>query len=388
MRICVAYDCLYPWTVGGAERWARNLAEALAADGHEVTYITRLQWDPAEPPQLPGVRVLAVAPAESLYGPDGNRRIGQALRFGRGVLGHLLRHGRDYDRVHFQATPYFGVLAAGIARRLGGRFRLAVDWAEVWSDHYWNVYLGGLRGRIAGAVQRAAIRVPHDAFCFSELHARRLREQGLRGEVTVLRGLADLPPGRPTPRPAEPLVVFAGRHIPEKHAPDVVPAVLDARRRIPDLRAVIFGDGPQLEDVRAAIAAHGAEGFISAPGFVDEAAVADTLARATCLLLPSVREGYGMIVIEAAAKGVPSVLVRAEDNSSTDHIVEGVNGFVAPDLSPASLAAGIVAAWEGGDALRDATADWWAANARELSVRTSLERVVARYDAQAPAGAR
>ena len=37
MRICILYDCLFPWTVGGAERWYRNLAERLAADGHDVT---------------------------------------------------------------------------------------------------------------------------------------------------------------------------------------------------------------------------------------------------------------------------------------------------------------------------------------------------------------
>ena len=333
MRICVGYDCLYPWTVGGAERWARNLAEALAADGHQVTYLTRVQWAPGEEPRLPGVRVIAVAPAEDLYGPGGNRRIGQALRFGRGVLGHLLRHGREYDRVHFEASPYFGVLAAAAARRVGG-YRLAVDWAEVWSDHYWNVYLGGLRGRIAGAVQHAAIRTRHDAFCFSDMHARRLREQGLRGEPTVLRGLSELPAQRPAPRPAEPLVVFAGRHIAEKHAPDVVPAVVAARERIPQLRAVIFGDGPQLGDVRAAIAAHGAQDYVSAPGFAEQALVEDTLARAACLLLPSVREGYGMIVIEAAAHGVPSVLVQAEDNASVEHIAPGVNGLWRPTARP------------------------------------------------------
>ena len=44
MRVCVVYDCLFPHTVGGAERWYRNLAERLAADGHEVTYLTLRQW--------------------------------------------------------------------------------------------------------------------------------------------------------------------------------------------------------------------------------------------------------------------------------------------------------------------------------------------------------
>ncbi len=45
MRICLIYDCLFPYTVGGAERWYRDLAERLAAAGHEVTYLTLRQWD-------------------------------------------------------------------------------------------------------------------------------------------------------------------------------------------------------------------------------------------------------------------------------------------------------------------------------------------------------
>src|SRR3954452_1010949 len=59
MRICLIYDCLFPWTVGGAERWTRNVGEALAAEGHEVTYLTRLQWEPGDEPDIPGIRVVA-----------------------------------------------------------------------------------------------------------------------------------------------------------------------------------------------------------------------------------------------------------------------------------------------------------------------------------------
>jgi glycosyltransferase involved in cell wall biosynthesis len=381
MRVCMVYDCLFPWTVGGAERWTRNVAEALAADGHDVTYLTRLQWEPGDEPELAGVSVIAVSPDEELYGPDGNRRIDQALRFGRGVLGHLLRYRGAYDVVHVSASPFFGLLATGVARRAGG-YQVAADWHEVWSDSYWRTYLGPAKGRVAVGVQRACARIPQVAFCSSQMHAQRLREIGLRGDPTVLRGQWAGPTDRPTPRPAEPLVVFAGRMINDKHAPAVVPAVVAARRRVPELRAVLFGDGPELGLVRAAIAEHEAEAFIDAPGFVDGNVVEETLARATCLLLPSTREGYGMIVVEAAAAGVPSVLVRAEDNAATEHIAEGVNGCVAPDLTPASLAEGIVACHERGQALRESTADWFAANARELGVRTSLDRVVARYHEQ------
>ena len=134
MRICLVYDCLYPHTVGGAERWYRNLGERLADDGHDVTYLTLRQWEPGEDPGVRGVRVVAVGPRMSLYA-RGRRRVLPPLVFGLGVLWHLLRFGRRYDVVHTASFPYFSLLAAGSARRVH-RFRLVVDWHEFWTREY------------------------------------------------------------------------------------------------------------------------------------------------------------------------------------------------------------------------------------------------------------
>jgi glycosyltransferase involved in cell wall biosynthesis len=136
------YDCLYPFTIGGAERWYRNLAERLASSGHEVTFLTRRQWGRAERPDVPGVRVLAVSPRMELYA-GGRRRILPPMLFGLGVLRHLLRHGHAYDVVHTASFPYFSLLAAEAAHSRG-HFRLLVDWHEVWTREYWREYLGPL----------------------------------------------------------------------------------------------------------------------------------------------------------------------------------------------------------------------------------------------------
>src|SRR5271170_64562 len=153
MRICVIYDCLFPFTVGGAERWYRNLAERLAADGHEVTYLTLRQWDRGAPPEIAGpVQVVAVGPRMELYTDGGRRRILPPLVFGLGVLWHLLRHGRRYDVVHTASFPYFSLLAAGALRRWGG-YSLVVDWHEVWTRQYWREYLGAAAGALGWAVQ-------------------------------------------------------------------------------------------------------------------------------------------------------------------------------------------------------------------------------------------
>src|SRR5579875_11913 len=186
MRICIVYDCLYPHTVGGAERWYRNLAVQLAEQGHEITYLTMRQWSAGEEPDVPGVRVVAVAPQAALY-RDGRRRILPPLMFGLGVLGHLCRRGRRYDVVHTASFPYFSLLAAGIARPLGG-YRVFVDWHEVWTREYWNEYLGRLGGLVGRQVQRSCLRVSQRAFCFSHLVQERLLAEGVHGEVTVLEG--------------------------------------------------------------------------------------------------------------------------------------------------------------------------------------------------------
>jgi len=386
VRICLVYDCLFPHTVGGAERWYRNLGERLAAEGHEVTYLTLRQWDRGADPGVPGVDVRAVGPRMPLYVSDasGRRRILPPLVFGFGVLWHLLRHGRRYDVVHTASFPYFSLLAAALARPLH-RFGLVVDWHEHWSRAYWREYLGPVGGRIGAAVQRACVRIPQRAFCFARMTAARLRADGLRGEATVLTGeyAGSLAP--PDPAPSDPLVAFAGRHIPEKRVPALVHAFARARRQAPELRLAVLGDGPERPAVLAAIEQEQLGDAAHAPGFVAAEEVDRTLSRALCMVLPSRREGYGMVVVEAAARGVPSVVVDDPDNAAVELVDEGENGFVAPSADPDDLAAAILRVHAAGPALRAATAAWFARNAERLSLGDSLDRVAAAYR-EGPAG--
>jgi glycosyltransferase involved in cell wall biosynthesis len=377
MRICVIYDCLFPLTVGGAERWYRNLSERLARDGHEVTYLTLRQWDRGDPPAIDGVRVVAVGPRMALYTGE-RRRILPPLVFGLGVLWHLLRHGRRYEVVHTCAFPYFSLLAAALLRPVR-RYGLVVDWFEVWSRAYWHDYLGGLQGRIGALVQRVCAAVPQRAFCFSELHASRLRAEGLRGQITVLRGLyaGSLEPA--AVRPADPLVLFAGRLIPEKRVTLGVAAVVQAAERIEGLQGVFYGDGPEIGKLREAIVEHDAESIVSAPGFADGELLDADMRRALCMLLPSRREGYGMVVVEASAHATPSIVIADEDNAATELVQDGVNGLVVSSSDPASVAAAIVRVHEAGLELRESTARWFAEHAEELSLEASLEQVLAGY---------
>jgi glycosyltransferase involved in cell wall biosynthesis len=260
-----------------------------------------------------------------------------------------------------------------------------VDWFEIWSRSYWLDYLGGLGGRVGALVQHLCALVPQRAFCFSELHAKRLREEGLRGPVTVLRGLYRGPThtAEPTAEPSEPLVLFAGRLIAEKQAPLGVAAIALAAERIVGLRGEFLGDGPEREALQRAIHEHGLDDAVSAPGFADAETLEAEMRRAMCVLLPSRREGYGMVVVEASARSTPSVVVAGEDNAATELIEEGVNGTIAPSSEAQAVADAIVRVHQAGAPLRASTAHWFAQNSEHLSIESSLRLVLESYSARA-----
>ncbi len=304
-----------------------------------------------------------------------------------GVLFHLLRHRRRYDVVHTASFPYFSLLAAGLARSIGS-YEIIVDWHEVWTREYWEDYLGPRRGRLGWLVQRLCMRIPQRAFCFSRLHERRLRAEGILPEVTVLRGQYDGPEGSLKPATSPATVVYVGRHIPEKRVPAVVDAVQCARTTMPDLHCAIFGDGPERATVLAHIERSDLAAAIDAPGFVTQEVIEQALSDALCLVLPSRREGYGLVVVEAASRGTPSVVVEGADNAATELIDDGVNGFIASSAEPLVLAEAIAKVERGGERLRESTLTWFEDHRSELDLSTSLDQVVRAYPAEGVGGVR
>jgi glycosyltransferase involved in cell wall biosynthesis len=147
-----------------------------------------------------------------------------------------------------------------------------------------------------------------------------------------------------------------------------------------DLRGVLYGDGPERAAVQRAIEGAGVSDCVRAPGFVGHAELEAALRSALCLLLPSSREGYGLIVVEAASKGTPCIVVAGPDNAAVELVEDGVNGVVAPSASPQDLASAILRVHAEGRALRERTCAWFATHAERLSLERSLRHVAAAYE--------
>ena len=371
-RVCVIYDCLYPHTRGGAERWYRAVD-----DGLDVTYLTRRQWD--EDPAVPGVEVVAVSGRRELYDDQGNRRIIPALLFGWGVLRWMLRHRRSYDIVHCASFPFFSLLGARLAL-VGTSVPVVVDYHEVWHQRTWRRYAGPLVGRVGHAVQSLCIRVSHRALVFTPTTAAKLNHYDADLDVEVLPGLLpddlDRVRARRQP-PTSTHLVFVGRHIEDKGVDQLLDIITEVRRDDPRAHLTIVGDGPATASLHEDVRRRGLEGAVDLVGRVDDQRRDALVAGATCLVLPSRREGYGIVVAEASAFATPAVVSDHEENLATDLIDEGVNGFVC-EPTPIGTARAVRRVVDGGERLRHSTREW-CERAQHRTLAASVTRTLDIY---------
>ncbi len=373
MRIAILYDCLYPYTVGGAEHWYRKLSEFLD-QSHDVTFVTRRQWDRKHEPEV-DFSIEIVSGGSELYTRDGVRRLLPPLRYGLGVFFYLLRNSRKFDVVSCASFPYFSLLGAWLALRLtGSKAKLIVDWFECWTRDYWIRYSGPLAGRIGYAVQKLCLRITPSSMVFSKFVAKRIRSEGYGKDIVLLPGLytGSVTKATHTEASSPPYVIYAGRHTSEKRVTSIPEAIVRAREIIPNLRCKIYGDGPERRLLMETIEQLAMKDHIECLGFVERETLDDAMRKALCLVLPSEREGYGMVVVEAAAQGTPVVVSGSSESSAADLIEEGANGFVSPSVKADDIAQAIVRVHSAGNDIRESTADWFNSNLQTLSMNNSF----------------
>ncbi len=155
---------------------------------------------------------------------------------------------------------------------------------------------------------------------------------GFRGEgIEVIEpGLAAMFRPDPERRSPNPLVLVVGRLTQMKRQINIVQAVAEARREIPDLRLEIIGDGPDRERLERGIAELGGGEWCTLRGRVDDAALVEAYQRAWVFATASQSEGWGMVITEAAACGTPAVASRIVGH--TDAVRDGRSGMLVDDV--------------------------------------------------------
>ena len=102
------------------------------------------------------------------------------------------------------------------------------------------------------------------------------------------------------------------------------------RERLPGLKLSVAGQGWWEPRLRQAVARLGLEDTVELLGFVDDVAKHALLARSWVLAMPSVKEGWGLAVMEAAGHATPAVAFRSAGGVA-ESVVHGRTGLLAGD---------------------------------------------------------
>lgn len=302
------------WTVEVACPSPSDVADAAAADGFAVHPIDLV--GPLHPIKDPSC-VLALARMVR----DGGFDVVHAHGFRAGLIARLA--ARRAGRVPALVTVHNHVLYRDISRFTKWRYVAVERWlARAGRTARLITVSDALRDELIGeyGIAPALITTVHNGLDLAPLLAC-----GDRAGARVRYGL-----------PADALVFgIAARFAPQK-AMDVLvataPAVLGAH---PEAYYLLAGDGPLLEQAKAAAVATGFGDRILFPGF--ERDVRGLLAALDVYVSSALSEGLPLATIEAMAAGLPVVSTRA--GGTPEVVVDGETGLLAEPGDVPGLAA-------------------------------------------------
>lgn len=125
-----------------------------------------------------------------------------------------------------------------------------------------------------------------------------------------------------------PHLVFVGRLAGVKGVPVLLEALAGIIADIPGLRVTLIGDGPERAALEARAKALGLGAVVHFAGYMSQDGVAETLARADALVLPSFAEGVPVTLMEAMAGGLPVLATRV--GGISELVEDGVSGYLVP----------------------------------------------------------
>jgi glycosyltransferase involved in cell wall biosynthesis len=177
----------------------------------------------------------------------------------------------------------------------------------------WQMIYPGWWGRVGWLVERTTIRAYRRLpfLTVSRATARDLVALGVaETSVRVVPNGAERRPLQAVERSPY-LLCTVSRLVPHKRLEQAVDAALALSERVPEVRLRIVGSGWWEPELRRYVESVGAGHLVDLVGRVDAVERDRILASSAAMLLPSVKEGWGLSVIEAALQGTPTVAYRS-----------------------------------------------------------------------------
>lgn len=346
------YDAVYPWIKGGAEKRIYELGKRLQKKGHEIHLFGIKWWEGPDVIEHEGMILHGVCKARDLY-VEGKRSIVVAMIFSTKLFHPLVRE--KFDVIDVSVFPYFSCFTVKLVS-IFKKTHTIFTWHEVWDD-YWYEYMGkaGFFGKI---VEITVSKISGNNIAVSCWTQKRLQALGVSEkrisivpngidlqEICTIKSEVNINLVVSGGKIYD--IIFAGRLIKDKHVDFLLKAVSLLKVYHPNITCCIVGDGPEKKDLVELSNEVGIHRNVEFVGFQEYDALIGKMKASKVFVLPSSREGFGMVVIEAFACGVPVITVNEKYNASQGLVEDGVDGFVVP-LDAGSIAEAVGKILQGG----------------------------------------
>jgi glycosyltransferase involved in cell wall biosynthesis len=304
-------DILHP-QAGGAEVVSDEIRKRLVADGHQVTLITSRPPGAANEGYINGVRVLRAGGRYTVYlrAPGAFRRIVKQC---------------DIVVDEMNTLAFFAALYAKSERKILLAYQLA---REVW---FYQIFFPiSLIGYLVEPLMLRLLGLFYPlTLTESDSSQKDFRQFGLRG-VTIFRiGMNLAPLGHLKPKQSTQILCH-GSVRPMKRTLDTIKAFEVAKKTNPSLSMVISGDhsGKYGENIRRYVASSIYKSSIQLTGRVSEKERESLMQQSALILVASRKEGWGLIVTEAASQGTPAIVYDVD--GLRDSVIDGKTGVLCP----------------------------------------------------------
>lgn len=320
MKIVLMTELFWPYSLGGGEKQFFELAKHLAKK-HEVhVYTVKLPRAPQEE-IYEGIHIHRVG----ILKHPMDRRSLSPLPFYMLAL-FFKKLPKDVDLIH--CNSYLPCLVGFVKGRLHNKPVVGVI-----HDVYrgtWGAALGNrLLGPIGDFIEEIVCKLPYNRVITVSSATKRtlMRTFNVREERIVVCGsgidtkLIDSVKSKKVKN----RIIYVGRLVPHKHVDDLILAIKGLRKNIPDLDCKIVGGGVLKEKLENMIRKFNLTANIKLLGHLPSYEEVISLIKSSeILVLPSTREGFGLVVLEAMrSRTVPIVyeLPCYKDFSSESEVV-------------------------------------------------------------------
>jgi glycosyltransferase involved in cell wall biosynthesis len=231
----------------------------------------------------------------------------------------LITHGKNYDILHSNWT--IAALASILSKPFHNRPILLTLHG---SDVYLAKKVMGLR-----FFTRWVINHCNHVICVSNALKKEVIALGLaETKVTVIPNGVNTLDYLPRKNLMHPIILFIGSLTEQKGVRYLLEAFADVHRSFQDSKLIIIGEGPELERLIALTQQLGIQENVSFEDAVAHSRVSTIMQESSIFVLPSINEGFGLVLLESLANGLPAIAFNS--GGVGDILGEGAGLLVEP----------------------------------------------------------